>query len=92
MPSRAGRFGDQATAFPALSGKLEFVSHRLAQAGLDPVAGYTPSYEAAQRDTTLAREYPLALVTPADHYFLNWLAIAVLSCAYRGFQSSCSLG
>ena len=38
---------------------------------MDPVAGYTPSYETAQRDTTLAREYPLALVTPADHYFLN---------------------
>ena len=43
----------------------------MAQAGLDPVAGYTPSYEAAQHDTTLAREYPLALVTPANHYFLN---------------------
>jgi anaerobic selenocysteine-containing dehydrogenase len=43
----------------------------MAQVGLDPVAGYTPSYEAVQRDTTLALEYPLALVTPANHYFLN---------------------
>ena len=60
-----------ATAFPTASGKLEFVSDRMAQAGLDPVAGYTPSYEAAQQDTTLALEYPLALVTPANHYFLN---------------------
>ena len=60
-----------ATAFPTPSGKLEFVSDRMAQAGLDPVAGYTPPYEAAQRGTTLARDYPLALVTPADHYFLN---------------------
>jgi anaerobic selenocysteine-containing dehydrogenase len=59
------------TAFPTGSGKLEFVSDRMAQAGLDPVAGYTPPYETAQRDTPLAREYPLALVTPADHYFLN---------------------
>ena len=50
-----------ATAFPTASGKLEFVSDRMAQAGLDPVAGYTPSYETAQRDTALAREYPLAL-------------------------------
>jgi anaerobic selenocysteine-containing dehydrogenase len=40
------------------------------QAG-DPVAGYTPSHETSQRDTALAREYPLALVTPANHYFLN---------------------
>ena len=60
-----------ATAFPTASGKLEFVSDRMAQAGLDPVAGYTLSYEAAQRDTALAFEYPLALVTPANHYFLN---------------------
>ena len=60
-----------AAAFPTPSGKLEFVSERMAQAGLDPVAGYTPPHETAQRDTTLAREYPLALITPADHYFLN---------------------
>jgi anaerobic selenocysteine-containing dehydrogenase len=60
-----------ANAFPTTSGRLEFVSDRMAQAGLDPVAGYTPSHETSQRDTTLAREYPLALVTPADHYFLN---------------------
>ena len=32
-----------ATAFPTASGKLEFVSDRMAQAGLDPVAGYTPA-------------------------------------------------
>ena len=43
----------------------------MAQAGLDPVAGYTPAGETSQRDTTLARECPLALVTPANHYFLN---------------------
>jgi anaerobic selenocysteine-containing dehydrogenase len=60
-----------ANSFPTASGKLEFVSDRMAQSGLDPVAGYTPSHETSQRDTTLASEYPLALVTPADHYFLN---------------------
>jgi anaerobic selenocysteine-containing dehydrogenase len=60
-----------ATSFPTPSGKLEFVSDRMAQARLDPVAGYTPAHETSQRDTTLAREYPLALVTPANHYFLN---------------------
>jgi anaerobic selenocysteine-containing dehydrogenase len=60
-----------ATSFPTPSGKLEFVSERMAQVGLDPVAGYTPAHETSQRDTTLARAYPLALVTPANHYFLN---------------------
>jgi anaerobic selenocysteine-containing dehydrogenase len=60
-----------AHGFPTSSGKLEFVSGRMAAAGLDPVAGYTPAYEASQQDTALARAYPLALVTPANHYFLN---------------------
>src|SRR5262249_12234677 len=53
-----------ADAFPTASGKLEFVSDRMAQSGLDPVAGYTLAHEASQRGTALAREYPLALVTP----------------------------
>lgn len=60
-----------ANNFPTPSGKLEFFSDRMAQLGLDPVPGYTPSHESSQRDTTLTREYPLALLTPADHYFLN---------------------
>jgi anaerobic selenocysteine-containing dehydrogenase len=62
-----------ADGFLTPSGKLEFVSERMAEAGLDPVAGYTPPHEAAQRDTPLAREYPLALIAAADHYFLNSL-------------------
>ena len=60
-----------AKTFPSPSGKLEFVCDRMAHAGLEPVAGYTPSHETSQRDTPLARDFPLALVTPADHYFLN---------------------
>jgi anaerobic selenocysteine-containing dehydrogenase len=60
-----------AERFPTASGRLEFVSSRMADAGLDPLAGYTPPYEAAGHDAAVARDYPLALVTPADHYFLN---------------------
>jgi anaerobic selenocysteine-containing dehydrogenase len=60
-----------AHGFPTPSGKLEFLSERMAESGLDPLAGYTPPYETAQRDTPLAREYPLALIAAADHYFLN---------------------
>jgi len=62
-----------ANGFPTPSGRLEFVSERMASAGLDPVAGYTPPFETVQSDTSLAREYPLALITPANHYFLNSL-------------------
>jgi anaerobic selenocysteine-containing dehydrogenase len=45
----------------------------MAETGLDPVAGYTPPYETVQRDTPLARQYPLSLIAAADHYFLNSL-------------------
>lgn len=57
--------------FPTPSGKLEFISERMAAAGLDPLAGYTPSYETAQRNTPLAGQYPLALIAAANHYFIN---------------------
>jgi anaerobic selenocysteine-containing dehydrogenase len=62
-----------ADGFPSPSGKLEFLSERMAQAGLDPLAGYTPPFEAAQRGTPLAARYPLALIAAADHFFLNSL-------------------
>ena len=62
-----------ADGFPTPSGKLEFFTERMAKAGLDPLAGYTPPYEAAQRGTPLAAQYPLALIAGADHYFLNSL-------------------
>jgi anaerobic selenocysteine-containing dehydrogenase len=58
-------------SFPTACGKLEFVAERMAQAGLDPVAGYTSTHEMSQPDTFLARENPLALITPANHCFLN---------------------
>jgi anaerobic selenocysteine-containing dehydrogenase len=60
-----------ADGFPSPSGKLEFVSERMRDAGLDPVAGYTPAYEAPQAGTAAAGAYPLALITPASHHFLN---------------------
>ena len=64
-------FAPFANGFFTPSGKLEFFAERMASFGLDPLAGYTPPHEAAQRDTPLARRYPLALIAAADHYFLN---------------------
>jgi len=51
--------------FPTPSGKLEFFSQRAADDGLDPLPGWTPP---AMTD---ADEYPLALIAPASHWFLN---------------------
>jgi anaerobic selenocysteine-containing dehydrogenase len=60
-----------ADGFPTPSGALEFFSPRMIEAGLDPVPTYTPPYEAATVDGGLAHRYPLALIAPASHYFLN---------------------
>jgi len=60
-----------AEGFFTPSGKLELHAERMAEQGLDPLAGYTPPYEAAQEGTDLAKRHPLALIAMADHYFLN---------------------
>jgi anaerobic selenocysteine-containing dehydrogenase len=58
-------------SFPSPSGKLEFVSDRMRELGLDPVAGYTPSQSASQITMSSVSANQLMLLTPADHYFLN---------------------
>jgi len=60
-----------ADGFPTASGRLEFVSERMAADRLDPVAGFTPPHEASADDGPFAAAYPFALVSPADHYYLN---------------------
>ena len=60
-----------AHGFPTPSGRLEFVSARMIEAGLDPVPTYTPPAEVVQDGSALARRYPLALIAPASHYLLN---------------------
>src|SRR5581483_6281647 len=72
-----------ADGFPTPSGKLEFCTARMAEAGLDPLAGYTPPYEAAQRGTALAARYPLALIAAADHSLLNSVFVNVPGQARR---------
>ncbi|GII96222.1 molybdopterin containing oxidoreductase [Sinosporangium siamense] len=57
-----------AEGFPTPSGKLEFVSERAVADGLDRVAGYVPSRTARQKRR---KPYPLTLITPASHTFLN---------------------
>jgi anaerobic selenocysteine-containing dehydrogenase len=54
-----------AEGFPTPSGRLEFVSRRAADDGLPLVAGYTPPGSARPGP------YPLVLITPASHTFLN---------------------
>ena len=51
------------------SGKIEFHSAAAERAGHDPLPTYLPPNEVT--DTDLAQRYPLALVSPGNHYFLN---------------------
>ena len=64
-------FAPFAEGFPTPSGRLEFYSERAEADGLDPLAGYVPPNEAANGDSTVAGRYPLALIAPASHHFLN---------------------
>ena len=55
--------------FRTPSGKLELRADALAARGIDPLPHYHPPAEVA--DAALAARFPLALVTPKTHLFLN---------------------
>jgi anaerobic selenocysteine-containing dehydrogenase len=57
--------------FPTPSGKVEFVSPRLAAMGLDPLPDFVPPYESAQSAPALAARYPLAMISPPARHFMN---------------------
>jgi anaerobic selenocysteine-containing dehydrogenase len=57
--------------FPTPSGKCEFFSETLAKRGLDPLPTYIPPRESAQTAPELAKRYPLAIISPPAHNFLN---------------------
>ncbi len=55
--------------FPTPDGKLHITVPSLAAEGLDPIPGYTPSFEGG--DHELAKRFPLILISPAQRFFLN---------------------
>lgn len=55
--------------FPTPSGKCEFYSDRMKE--LDPLPTYIPPREDRLSNPTLAKEFPLALISPPAHHFLN---------------------
>ncbi|MFZ5817693.1 MAG: molybdopterin-containing oxidoreductase family protein [Bacillota bacterium] len=57
--------------FHTASGRAEFYSEALAAAGLDPVIDYVPPAESIDGSPELAARYPIHLITPAAHHFLN---------------------
>jgi anaerobic selenocysteine-containing dehydrogenase len=57
--------------FPTPSGKCEFFSETLARQGLDPLPTFIPPRESARTAPELAKKYPLAIISPPAHNFLN---------------------
>jgi anaerobic selenocysteine-containing dehydrogenase len=57
--------------FPTPSGKVELSSAAMAAAGLDPLPNFTPEAESPAGDLSLSGRFPLYLITPGAHRFLN---------------------
>jgi anaerobic selenocysteine-containing dehydrogenase len=65
MPFKSG------TRLRTPSGRIEIESQGFAAAGVDALPSYVPPYESEERDPELVARYPLALISPPAHEFLN---------------------
>jgi anaerobic selenocysteine-containing dehydrogenase len=73
LPFRSG------TILPTPTGRIEFTSSLLRDRGVDPLPLFIPPYESEENDPELAREFPLALISPPAHTFLNSTFVNVKS-------------
>jgi anaerobic selenocysteine-containing dehydrogenase len=73
LPYRSG------TRLPTPGGKIEIESARFKAEGLDPVPEYIAPRESEERDPELARRFPLALISPPAHSFLNSTFVNIAS-------------
>jgi anaerobic selenocysteine-containing dehydrogenase len=73
LPFRSG------TTLSTPSGKIEFRSAVLESRGLDPLPDYVPPHESEERDPGLVRRFPLSLISPPAHTFLNSTFVNVKS-------------
>lgn len=78
VPSPHLPFRSGATLHTA-SGRIEIESDGFAAAGVDALPSYVPPYESEERDPALVKRYPLALISPPAHEFLNSTFVNVAS-------------
>jgi anaerobic selenocysteine-containing dehydrogenase len=64
---------------PTPSGRIEISTDRAAAFGVGRVPDYIAPYESEERDPELAKMYPLALISPPAHSFLNSSFVNVAS-------------
>jgi anaerobic selenocysteine-containing dehydrogenase len=65
--------------FPTPSGKCEFYSESMLRDGLDPLPSYIANYESVASNPELAKNYPLAMISPPARNFLNSTFVNVQS-------------
>ncbi len=73
LPFRSG------TKLSTPSGKIEIATDRATAFGVGRVPEYVPPYESEERAPRLAVRYPLALISPPAHSFLNSTFVNVAS-------------
>ncbi|HVS33503.1 MAG TPA: molybdopterin oxidoreductase family protein [Thermoanaerobaculia bacterium] len=73
LPYRSG------TRLKTTSGRIEIESEKFGKLGLDPIPSYVPPHESPERNPELARRFPLALISPPAHSFLNSTFVNVAS-------------
>ena len=76
VPQTYAPFANGGFATP--SGRCEFYSEQVAKLGQDPLPAYIEPYEAAG-GSSLARRYPLAIISPPARHFLNSTFVNVAS-------------
>ncbi|HEV2471069.1 MAG TPA: molybdopterin-dependent oxidoreductase, partial [Chthonomonadales bacterium] len=57
--------------FNTPSGKIELYSARAERDGYDPLPGYQPAEESAEGNPEQSARFPINLLSPAGHHFLN---------------------
>jgi anaerobic selenocysteine-containing dehydrogenase len=57
--------------FPTPSGKCEFYSQRLKDAGQDPLPSFVAPYESFDSTPELAKQFPLQMISPPARNFMN---------------------
>jgi anaerobic selenocysteine-containing dehydrogenase len=70
---------EKGAKLPTPSGRIEFITDRATAAGVDALPSYIPPYESEERDPALVRRFPLALISPPAHSFLNSTFVNVAS-------------
>lgn len=70
VPAPFAPFADP-EGFATPSGKIQVLAPELERLGLDPLPAYVPPAEDARANPELGRRFPLTLLSPPEHPFMN---------------------